>query len=166
MFTTIFQNVKIVMLQRNILQYLTKILRQYFNCNEILEIFLLYFTWVKFSTWELVSVITGYELEFITQKFQIRDPIWPTKIIKKIYMDKIQYTEVFAVADAKTRNAKIPQNFGLVKLQNFYGNYVTSFYSTYFILKLLIKIFQWFAVAIGRTRVWLECKNNSHVFRS
>ena len=42
------------------------------------------------------------------------------------YLDEIQYTEVFAVADAKTRDAKIPQNFGLVKLQNSYGN-VTSF---------------------------------------
>ena len=45
------------------------------------------------------------------------------------------------VADAKTRNAKITQNFGLVKLQNFYGN-VTSSFSTHFILKLLIQIFQ------------------------
>ena len=68
-------------------------------------------------------------------------------------MDEIQYTEVFAVADAKTRNAKIPQNFGLVKLQNFYGN-VTSFFSTHFILELLIKIFQCFAVEIGKTRLF------------
>ena len=60
---------------------------------------------------------------------------------KKKYLDEIQYTEVFAVADAKTRNAKIPQNFDLVKLQNFYGN-VTSFFLAHFILKLLIKIFQ------------------------
>ena len=45
------------------------------------------------------------------------------------------------MADAKIRKAKIPPNFGLVKLQNFYGN-VTSFYSIYFSLKLLIKIFQ------------------------
>ena len=56
-------------------------------------------------------------------------------------MVEIQYTEVFAVTDAKTRNAKIPQNFGLVKLQNFYG-IVTSFFPTHFILKLLIKVFQ------------------------
>ena len=76
-----------------------------------------------------------------------------------------QYTEVFAVADAKTRIAKIPQNFGLVKLQNFYGN-VKSFFSTHFILKLLIKIFQRFAVEIGKTCLSLGCKNNSHVFRS
>ena len=61
--------------------------------------------------------------------------------LKKIYLDETQYTEVFAVADAKTRNAKIPQNFGLVKLHNFYGN-VTSFFSNHFILKLLINIFQ------------------------
>ena len=42
-FTKIFQNVKSVMLECNILQYLTKILRQYFNCNERLEIFLICF---------------------------------------------------------------------------------------------------------------------------
>ena len=84
---------------------------------------------------------------------------------KKKYLDDIQKIEVFAVADAKTRNAKIPQNFDLVKLQNFYGN-VTLFFSTHFILKLLIKIFQWFAVEIGKTRLLLECKNNIQVFRS
>ena len=56
--------------------------------------------------------------------------------LKTIYLDQIQYTEVFAVADAKTINAKIPQNFALVKLQNFYGNF-TAFFSTHFILKLL-----------------------------
>ena len=45
------------------------------------------------------------------QKFQTTDPIWRTKIIKKKkYLDEIQYTEAFAVTDAKTRNAKIPQN--------------------------------------------------------
>ena len=74
-------------------------------------------------------------------------------------------TEVFAVADAKTRNAKIPQNFGLVKLQNFYGN-VTSFFSTHFIIKLLINFFKCFVVDIGKTRLLLGCKNNSHVFLS
>ena len=93
---------------------------------------------MKFSTWELVPDITDYKLELITQKFQTTDPIRRTK---KKYFDGIQYTEVFAVADAKTRNAKIPQNSGLVKLQNFYGN-VTSFFSTHFIKKLLIQIFQ------------------------
>ena len=36
----IFQKVQIVMLGWNILQYLTKISRRYFNCSEILEIFL------------------------------------------------------------------------------------------------------------------------------
>ena len=90
---------------------------------------------------ELVPDITDYELEFITQKFQTTDPIWRTEVIIKKYLDEIQYTEVFAVADAKTRNTKIPQTFGLVKLQNFYGNF-TSFFSTHFILKLLIKFFQ------------------------
>ena len=43
MFTKIFQNVKILILQWNILQYLTKLLRWYFNCNERLEIFLAFF---------------------------------------------------------------------------------------------------------------------------
>ena len=78
-------------------------------------------------------------------------------------MDEIHYTEVFAVADAKTRNAKIPQHFGLVKLQNFYTN-VTSLFSTDSILKLLIKIVQWFAVEIGQTRLLLGSKNNSPFF--
>ena len=98
---------------------------------------------MKFSTWELVPDITDYKLEFITQKFQTTDPIWRTKIIKKkyMYLTEIQFTEVFAVADAKTKNTKIPHNFSLVKLQNFYGN-ITSFFSTHFIIKLLIKIFQ------------------------
>ena len=80
-------------------------------------------------------------------------------------MDEIQYTEVFAVANANTRNAKILQNFGLVKLQNFYGN-VTSFFSTHFILKLLIKIFQLYVVEIGKISLLLRCKDNSHVFRN
>ena len=40
LFSKIFPKVKIVMLRWNILQYLSKMLRQYFNCNEILEIFL------------------------------------------------------------------------------------------------------------------------------
>ena len=62
-------------------------------------------------------------------------------MVKKKYLHEIQYTEVFAVAGSKTRNSRIPQNFDLVKLRNFYGN-VTSFFSTHFILKLLIKIFQ------------------------
>ena len=80
-------------------------------------------------------------------------------------MDEIQYTEVFAVADSKSRNARIPQNFGLVKLQPFYGN-ITSFFSTHFIIKLLIKFFQCFAVEIGKTHLLLGGKNNSHIFLS
>ena len=40
LFKKIFQEVEIVMLRWNILQYLTKMLRQYFNCSEKLEIFL------------------------------------------------------------------------------------------------------------------------------
>ena len=38
---------------------------------------------MKFSTWALVSDITDYELEFISQKFQTTDPIWRTEIIKE-----------------------------------------------------------------------------------
>ena len=98
---------------------------------------------MKFSTWELVPDITDYKLEFITQKFQTTDPIWRTKIKKKKILDEIHYTEVFAVADAKTRNAKIPQNFGLVNYRIFTAMLrLTSFFSTHFILKLLIKIVQ------------------------
>ena len=97
---------------------------------------------MKFSTWDLVPDITNYKLEFIIYKLQTTDPIWRTKIKIKIYIwMKFSTPRFFAVADSKTRNAKIPQNFGLVKLQNFYGN-VTSFFSTHFILQLLIKIFQ------------------------
>ena len=101
----------------------------------------------------------------MTQKSKTTDRLWRIKIIKNIFLDEIQYTEVFAVAGAKTRDAKIQQNFGPVKLQNFYGN-VTSFFSIQFILKLLIKIFQWFVVEISKTRLLLGCKNNDHVFRS
>ena len=42
-FSKIFQKVEIVMLPWNILQYLKKMLREYFSCNERLEIFLTYF---------------------------------------------------------------------------------------------------------------------------
>ena len=38
------------------------------------------------------------------------------KLNLNINLGEIHYTEIFAVADAKTRNGKIPQNFGLVKL--------------------------------------------------
>ena len=40
LFSKIFQKVEIVVLRLNILQYFTKNLRQYFNGNEIQEIFL------------------------------------------------------------------------------------------------------------------------------
>ena len=40
LFSKIFQKVKTAMLRKKIWQYLTKILRQYFSCNERLEIFL------------------------------------------------------------------------------------------------------------------------------
>ena len=40
LFSKIFQKVKTVMLWWNILQYFKNMLRQYFNCNEVLGIFL------------------------------------------------------------------------------------------------------------------------------
>ena len=43
----------------------------------------------------------------MTQKFETTDAIWRTEMIKKIYLDGIEYIEVFAVADAKTRDTKI-----------------------------------------------------------
>ena len=49
-----------------------------------------------------------------------------------MYLDEIQYTEVFAVADAKTRDAKYRKIlvwFGLVKLPYVYGNF-TSFFGS------------------------------------
>ena len=49
-----------------------------------------------------VPDITDYKLEFITQKFKTMEPIWRTEIIK-IDLNEIQYTEVFVVVDAKTR---------------------------------------------------------------
>ena len=39
---------------------------------------------------------------------------WNNK--KNIYLDEIQYTEIFAVTNAETRDAKIRLNFGLVKI--------------------------------------------------
>ena len=65
----------------------------------------------------------------------------------------------------KLEMQKYRKNFGLVKLQNFYGN-VTSFFSTHFVLKLLRKFFEWFVVEIGETYLLLGCKNNIHAFRS
>ena len=66
---------------------------------------------MKLSTWELFLEITDYNVEFMTQEFKTIDPIRRTTIIKKkklyIYLDEIPYTEVFAVADAKTRDTKI-----------------------------------------------------------
>ena len=56
------------------------------------------------------DIIHYYELEFLTQKFITTDSIWRSKKIKKkhIYFDEIRYAEVFAVATATTRDAKIP----------------------------------------------------------
>ena len=73
-----------------------------------------------------------------------------TQILKNL--DEIQHTEIFAVV-----------NFGLVKLQNFYDN-VTSFFLTRFNLKLVIKIFQWLVVKIGKILLLLGCKINGYFF--
>ena len=51
---------------------------------------------------------------------------------------KFNTTVVFAVAEDKTRDAKILINFGMVKLPYVYGN-VTSFFLTRFNLKFLMK---------------------------
>ena len=52
-------NVKIVMLQWNILQYLTKVLRKYFNCNERLEIFLTCFCNILCYVWCIILTLIG-----------------------------------------------------------------------------------------------------------
>ena len=70
---------------------------------------------MKLSTLEPVPDITDYKYEFKTQKFQTTDPIWRNKIILKKYLDEIQYTEVFVVADGKTGNANIPKKYALQK---------------------------------------------------
>ena len=63
------------------------------------------------------------------------------KLNLNINLGEIHYIDIFAVAYAKTRDAKIPLNFDRVKLQNFYGN-VALLFSTQFNLKLVIEIFQ------------------------
>ena len=57
-----------------------------------------------------LALITDYKLElFVTLKFKIMYPSCWTKIIKmNRFWDEIRYTEVFAITDAKTRDAKIP----------------------------------------------------------
>ena len=77
------------------------------------------YTWVKFNTWELIPDITDYKLGFVTQKFQTTDPIWRTKIIKNKYLNEIQYTEVFTVADAKTIKYKNTTKFWSGKITEF-----------------------------------------------
>ena len=65
------------------------------------------FWWIRYVG---VPDITDYKLGFITQKFKTINPIWRTKIIK-IDLDEIQYTEVFAAADAKTREILVWENY-------------------------------------------------------
>ena len=50
--------------------------------------------------------ITDYKLECINHKFKTMDPIRRTEMIK-IDLDGIQYTEVFAVSDAETREIPV-----------------------------------------------------------
>ena len=78
-----------------------------------------------FNTWELVPDITNYKWEFMTEKFK--------------NLDEIRHTEIFAVV--KFWSGK-----------NFYDN-VTLFFLTQSHLKLVMKIFQWFAVKIGKIRL-------------
>ena len=85
-----------------------------------------------FNTWELVPDISDYKWEFMTQKFK--------------NLDKIQHTEIFAVV-----------KFWSGKITEFLQN-VTSWFLTQFNLKLLIKIFQWFAVKTCKIRLLLGCK--------
>ena len=44
-------------------------------------------------------------------------------------IDWMNNTDIFAVANCKTRDTKIPLNFGLIKLPYFYDNF-TSFFLT------------------------------------
>ena len=62
LFSKIFQKIEIVMLRWNTLQYLTKMLRQYFNCNEILKIFLTSFYNIlfyvrRFHVWTVIQYL-------------------------------------------------------------------------------------------------------------
>ena len=54
----------------------------------------------------VTDIIEYYELEFVAQTFRITDAIWRTKIRE---INRFGWnSEVFVVATAKTRNAKIP----------------------------------------------------------
>ena len=66
LFLKIFQKVDILMLWRNILQYFERILRKYFNCNEILEIFLTSFCNIMCYVGHYPScLIWDFEVEII-----------------------------------------------------------------------------------------------------
>ena len=56
-----------------------------------------------FNNWELVSDVTDYKLEFITQKF--------------INLDEIQHTEIFAVV--KFWSSKITEFFTIILRHSF-----------------------------------------------
>ena len=93
-----------------------------------------------FNTWEIISDITDYKLEFMTQKFK--------------NSDEIQHIEIFAVV-----------KFSSGKITEFSRLFYVIFF-TQFILKLVIQIFQWFAIKIGEIRLLLGCKINRQFFRS
>ena len=61
LFSKIFQKVEIVMLRWNILQYSTRMLRQYFNCNEIYaEIICWHLSVIFCAIWEVSSENSQY----------------------------------------------------------------------------------------------------------
>ena len=96
LFSKIFQKVKIVMQRWNTLQYLTKILRQYFNCNEILEIFLICFCnilsmWVTIVLW-MKRIAIKYEYNNIFVKRNILQYL--TKILRQ-YFNCNEILEIF-----------------------------------------------------------------------
>ena len=72
----IFQKVTIVMLRWNISRYLMKMLRQYFNCNEILDIFLTCFCNIQLCHWAFFLVISNRALEKWSKRFEVKCCYW------------------------------------------------------------------------------------------
>ena len=85
----IFQKVRIVMLPWNILQYETKMLWQYFNYNEILEIFLTCFCNILWYVGRyLILQNSGHGNP--TVFFRLHRRIWCTKIIVIYFFQTIR----------------------------------------------------------------------------
>ena len=108
---------------------------------------------------ESVNSIFKYKLEY---KFEYKLGGFNTW---ELVLDITDYKLVHDAEIQKFVWKSAHRNFRLVKSQNFYDN-VTSFFLSQFNLKLVIKIFQWFAVKIGKIRLLLGCKINGHFFRS